>query len=49
MWSPSHWSNAAYRLDPATGEFEKVEGLNFPYTYSDMTGFALANAGVPAG
>jgi hypothetical protein len=49
VWSPSHWSNAAYRLDPATGEFDKVEGLDFPYTYSDMTGFALANAGVPAG
>lgn len=49
VWSPSHWSNAAYRLDPDTGEFESVTGLNFPYTYSDMTGFALAHAGTPAG
>jgi streptogramin lyase len=49
VWSPSHWSNAAYRLDPQTGEFDKVDGLDFPYTYSDMTGFALANAGVPQG
>jgi hypothetical protein len=49
VWSPSHWSNAAYRLDPDTGEFTSVTGLVFPYTYSDMTGFALSNAGVPAG
>ena len=49
VWSPSHWSNAAYRLDPETGEFESVTGLNFPYTYSDMTGFALNNAGTPEG
>jgi hypothetical protein len=49
VWSPSHWSNAAYRLDPDTGEFDSVTGLVFPYTYSDMTGFALSNAGVPAG
>ena len=49
VWSPSHWSNAVYRLDPGSGEFDKVEGLDFPYTYSDMTGFALKNAGVPAG
>ncbi len=49
VWSPSHWSNAAYRLDPETGEFTSVTGLNFPYTYSDMTGFALTHAGTPAG
>jgi hypothetical protein len=49
VWSPSHWSNAAYRLDPETGEFDAVWGLVFPYTYSDMTGWALSNAGVPAG
>lgn len=46
VWSPSHWSNAAYRLDPDTGEFDLVSGLVFPYTYSDMTGYQLANVGV---
>jgi streptogramin lyase len=49
IWAPAHWANRAYRLDPNSGEFEFVDGLAFPYTYSDMTGFALANAGVPAG
>jgi len=41
----------AHRVDPETGEFETVYGLVWPYTYSDMTGFALANAGgwTPAG
>lgn len=49
IWSPAHWANRAYRVDPGTGEFEYVDGLQFPYTYSDMTGFALSNAGTPAG
>jgi hypothetical protein len=49
IWSPAHWANRAYRVDPGSGEFEYVEGLDFPYTYSDMTGFALSNAGSPAG
>lgn len=44
-------SNAAYRVDPETGDYETVTGLVNPYTYSDMTGFALASAGgwTPAG
>jgi hypothetical protein len=42
----------AYRVDPETGEVATFEGLFSPYTYSDMTGFALKNAGtipMPAG
>ncbi|MEM6995964.1 MAG: hypothetical protein AAF721_35985 [Myxococcota bacterium] len=44
-------SDRAYRIDPETGEYETVFGLVSPYTYSDMTGFALANVGgwTPAG
>ena len=43
--------NVAYRVDPDTEDYDTVTGLNYPYTYSDMTGFALANAGgwSPAG
>ncbi len=44
-------STSAYKVDRDTGEYEVVSGLVGPYTYSDMTGFALANAGgwVPTG
>ncbi len=44
-------SDRAYRIDPDSGEYETVFGLVGPYTYSDMTGFALANVGgwTPAG
>jgi streptogramin lyase len=36
---------SAYRIDPETEEVESYDGLNYPYTYSDMTGYALSNAG----
>ncbi|TPV92912.1 MAG: hypothetical protein B7733_23420 [Myxococcales bacterium FL481] len=36
----------AFKIDPDTGEYETYGGLDGPYTYSDMTGFALANAGI---
>ena len=39
----------AYKADPTTGTAEYYEGLNSPYTYSDMTGFGLYNAGNPSG
>lgn len=50
VWGVS-MNTSAYRVDPETGDYETVSGLNYPYTYSDMTGFALANAGgwTPAG
>ena len=39
----------ALRIDPATGDFETVEGLVGAYTYSDMTGFALVGSTTPRG
>ncbi len=49
IWGPSINSNEAYRVDPATLQVDTVTGFNYPYTYSDMTGFALSNAGTPSG
>jgi hypothetical protein len=49
IWGPSINSNEAYKVDPATGAVSTVTGFNYPYTYSDMTGFALSNAGTPDG
>jgi hypothetical protein len=38
----------AYKVDPATGQVEGTyNGLTSPYTYSDMTGHALANTFCP--
>jgi hypothetical protein len=37
--------NSAYRVDPVSGTWDVVGGLVNPYTYSDMTGFALNNVG----
>ena len=39
----------AHRVDPVTEQIDTFTGLTGPYTYSDMTGFALSNAGSPAG
>jgi len=49
VWGPSLGANAAYRIDPATGTVDIVAGLNYPYTYSDMTGFGLSQLGAPSG
>jgi hypothetical protein len=41
-------SDIAYKIDPATGQVENTyNGLTSPYTYSDMTGHALANTFCP--
>jgi len=51
VWGVS-MNTEAYRVDPATGLFDTVTGLVNPYTYSDMTGFALnnvGNGGAPSG
>ena len=45
VWGVSMMGSNAYRVDPMTGDFDTVSGLVGPYTYSDMTGFALAGAG----
>jgi len=39
----------AWRVDPATAQIDTFTGLTNPYTYSDMTGFALSQSGSPAG
>jgi hypothetical protein len=48
VWGVSR-DTRAYKVDPVTGAVETVDGLNSPYTYSDMTGFGLSNAGSPEG
>jgi hypothetical protein len=51
VWGVSMNTNA-YRVDPNTGVFDTVGGLVGPYTYSDMTGFALnavGGGGQPSG
>lgn len=40
---------SAFRLDPMTQSFDNYAGLNGPYTYSDMTGWGLANVTQPEG
>jgi DNA-binding beta-propeller fold protein YncE len=50
VWSVAPQTNAAYRIDPATGTVETIGGLSGPYTYSDMTGSALLGTACdPAG
>lgn len=39
-------ANSAFKLDPATGLWETYSQLTGPYSYSDMTGFGLRQAGV---
>lgn len=48
VWGASR-DTRAYRVDPETGAVDTVDGLNSPYTYSDMTGFGLANSVGPQG
>jgi streptogramin lyase len=49
VWGPAIYNNEAYRVDPNSGQVDIVTGLNYPYTYSDMTGFGLSQAGAPSG
>ncbi|MCB9752592.1 MAG: hypothetical protein H6713_21775 [Myxococcales bacterium] len=39
----------AFVFDPVTAELDFVGGLDAPYTYSDMTGWALGNVAPPSG
>jgi len=48
VWGASR-DTRAYRVDPVTGTVDTVDGLNSPYTYSDMTGYGLANTVGPQG
>jgi hypothetical protein len=45
VWGVMANGSNAYRIDPDTGEWDVYDGLTNAYTYSDMTGMALANAG----
>ncbi len=49
VWGPAIYNNEAYRVDPLSGQVDTVTGLNYPYTYSDMTGFGLHQVGAPSG
>ena len=49
VWGVGFSSSNAYRIDVPTQTIDAVGGLVAAYTYSDMTGFALAAAGVPSG
>lgn len=49
VWGVPIVGSEAYRTDPVTGNTDTFTGLIGAYTYSDMTGFALANAGTPSG
>jgi streptogramin lyase len=35
-------TDSAFKIDPATGTWERYQGLTGPYTYSDMTGWGLS-------
>jgi hypothetical protein len=50
VWT-AHFDNRAYRMDVDNNITEFVEGLDYPYTYSDMTGGALTGVtcGSPTG
>ena len=41
--------NTATKWDPVTCQSWQYAGLTGAYTYSDMTGYALSNAGTPSG
>jgi hypothetical protein len=49
VWGVTLSEPYAYRVHPATKMVDTFTGLTAPYTYSDMTGFALSNAGSPSG
>jgi streptogramin lyase len=49
VWGVAYSATYAYRVDPDSLQFDTFQGLTGPYTYSDMTGFALSSAGSPNG
>ena len=44
VWTVAYYGGA-HRVDTSNGDVESYNGLVGAYTYSDMTGFALKNAG----
>ncbi len=48
VWGVTLQTPEAYKVDPIAATYETFTGLTGPYTYSDMTGYALSNAsGLP--
>jgi hypothetical protein len=48
VWGVTLQQPDAYRVDPIAGTYDTFTGLTGPYTYSDMTGYALSNSsGLP--
>ncbi len=43
VWSTSMTQNTAFRYNPESGNVDTYDQLVGPYTYSDMTGWALQN------
>ncbi len=43
IWAVMLGGNTAYRIDPDTYELASYDGLNAPYTYSDMGGGQISN------
>lgn len=48
-WVISQANSAAYKVDPSNYSTKQVSVGSGPYTYSDMTGYQLRNAGAPSG
>ncbi len=44
VWGVTLQQPWAYRVDPESQTVDTFAGLNGPYSYSDMTGYALSNA-----
>lgn len=50
IWTIGTFSNNAARYNPETDQVDVYSNLDYPYTYSDMTGWALQNTSCnPAG
>jgi hypothetical protein len=50
VWTIGTFTNNAARYDPETDQVDLYTNLDYPYTYSDMTGWALQNTSCnPAG
>ncbi|GEM_PF-5453628 len=43
IWAIPEGDTQAYKIDPNTYAIQSYDGLNYPYTYSDMTGGQIAN------
>src|SRR5690606_13606312 len=43
IWAVAQGDTRAFKIDPADFSYEIFDGLNGPYTYSDMTGGMISN------